>query len=178
MVQLHTNFEVEWVLQVRVVTKKTISEKCRKYLPNIYIQFEITNQFRSVREELLSPLLVLPNKLHHLHIQVGHSANFKWLQWLRSQTNGLEIHWKSLLNKEKKSGTEQFFLDPRFIASEYIAVLCPPCLFFCSFLIFPLISYTSSFLFRELKHVFHLQHFLFLRWMSFWGWFKKKKNHC
>lgn len=45
--------------------------------------------------------------LHHLHIQVGHTAHFKQQKWLRSQTNGLEIHTKILTTTTKKKKNEQ-----------------------------------------------------------------------
>lgn len=103
------------------------------------------------------------NMLHHLHIQVGHTAHFKQQKWLRSQTNGLEMHWESLTKKKKKWRNEQ----QNSSSSSWILLVNVdfPLMLLPLIYLLPLFSYTSSFLFRQLKYEFRLHYFLFWRWM-------------
>lgn len=82
--------------------------------------------------------------------------------WLGNSFKKSLFNTRTHTKDKSQAEQEQFFLDPHFIANECLAHLSSTihAFFLSSFLILPLISYTSSFLFRQQKHVFHLQHFL------------------
>lgn len=167
----------EWILLGRAVTRKdNISEKCGEYLPpatlhpsipstpSVSLRSFSSDQIRSWRVSVIPQgprnMLFLKPKGAHCKFQ-GAPMTHKSNKWLR---NSLKKSGEIKTNKQKRRITSRIgtvLPRPTFHCWWMLSLplLSPPCLLLSSFLILPLISYTSSFLFRQQKQVFHLQHF-------------------